>query len=546
MTTRFFVRASALITLLVIACQAVWAVSMPGFRGPDEPHHVNSILRLADGGGWPAPGDATIDPGIIALGRESGTIVSKAETFSGIALTKLANNRIPPRTEPPFPTSFRNMVVVPHDERSSIRTVQRPAVEAAEVDQMSQHPPVYYAGGAAIATVFNLDEQPWDRMLLGLRLYGILLTVPLVPALIYSARRLGARRPWALAAGFLPFGIPQYFAITAGVTNDTLAIGAGALVVMALVKAGTEPISRKTVALVGGTLGFALWSKGLLLAFGLALILVFAVKTEEPWKTRTLAILSSGVAALAIGWWWVLNILRYGVIQPSGFVREVPEGWDRASADFSHFFGLAAKSLATSFFSAFGWLEADFTGALTWLLTGLLVVALVWATFSLGRNRRTFLAIISPMIGVLLLLFAESWSTYVGFGIVAGVQGRYLFPFIAILGAIVIGLQRFRGNALVLFASWNLAVGAYGYIFFLNSSYPGYPWVDFPRFALVSGLSHGVLTVILIVLVAVFLAAFATATWFGIIDSRNVGHERVEDSRRRGGVAPAGTDTGNR
>lgn len=520
MTRHLFIRLSALLTLIVLVVQAVWAISMPGFRGPDEPHHVNSILRLASGGGWPKPGDAMVDTAILDAGRESGTVVPSAETFAGIARTKLGNDSAEPNPDPPYPTSFRNVAVTPHENRSAVGEIQRVDPDSVEVDQMSQHPPVYYAGGAAVVNLFDLTQQPWDRMLLGLRLYGIALTIPLVPALIYGARRLGARRTWAVAAGFLPLGIPNYLAITAAVTNDTLAIGTGALVIAVLIKAGTEPITRTTTVLVGASLGLALWSKGLLLAFGLALILVFLLKKDEPWRRRIAAVLASGTMSLAIGWWWIHNIIRYGVIQPSGFPRTVSELWDESMADIPTFFSTAVTSLSTSFFSAFGWLESDFDTVLTITLTVLLIAAVAWGAVCAGRRRRTAVAVLSPIVGVVVLLLAESWSTYQGYGTIAGVQGRYLYPLIAALGVVVLGMARFRGKAIVIFAAVNLAVSAYGFVFFLNSAYPGYPWIDFTRYSLVTGLSQVALTLVIELLVFAIIAAFILAATIGLVESR--------------------------
>lgn len=516
MTRTVFVRLAALLTLLVLLAQTAWALSMPGFRGPDEPHHVNSILRLAEGGGWPTPGEPMLDQSFVDAGKEAGMLVSGAESFVGLARTRLDNDRLTPQTQAPFRTYFRNIDVVPHDERS-VLSFGQPSIE---VDQMTQHPPLYYAGGAIIVTAFDLDEQPWDRLLLALRLYGIALTIPLVPSLIYSARRLGARRPWALAAGFIPFGIPQLFAITGGVTNDSLAIGLGALVVAALVKAGTEKITWKTVAVVGGSLGLALWTKGLLLAFGLALILIFALKKEETWKTRIIAILASGTGALLIGWWWALNIIRYGVIQPSGFVRSVPPDWDPSMAEFAGFASQAARSVSTSFFSAFGWLESDFHPLLTLFLTSILITGLGIAIYRGGAHRKTLLAVLAPVAGTLLLLFAESWSTYQDYGMVAGVQGRYFFPFVAIFAATVLGLRRFGGRAIVLFAAYNLTVGAYGFIFFLASAYPGDPRIDFARYSEVTGIGETALTALMVVLILALIGAFSLAAVIGLHDNR--------------------------
>ena len=452
-----------------------------------------------------------------------------AEQFVGLGRTRLDNDRVEPATKPPFPSYFRNVDVVPHGERSTLTL----GTAGAEVDQMSQHPPVYYAGGAAVVKIFDLDEQPWDRLLLGLRLYGILLTIPLVPSLIYSARKLGATRPWALTAGFIPFGIPQFFAITGGVTNDALAIGLGSLVVASLVKAGTERISWTTIGLVGGSLGLALWSKGLLLAFGLALILVFALKPEETWRARLTAILVSGTAALLIGWWWIMNILRYGVVQPSGFVRRVPADWDPGMADFPFFLSAAIRSVSRSFFSAFGWLEANFHPTLTLVLTGVLLTVIGWAVYSAGKHRRVLLAVLAPVAGTLLLILIESWSTYRDFGIVAGVQGRYFFPFLAVLGCAVLGFRRFGRKTIIIVASYNLVVGAYGLIFFLNSAYPGSPWIDFSRYALVAGISETALGLLLGLLAIALIGTFALAAFIGSKEESG-NHKEVRTDRSRG------------
>ncbi|MEZ7898118.1 MAG: DUF2142 domain-containing protein [Flaviflexus sp.] len=519
MTKRFFVGATGALTLIVVLFQMIWAVSMPGFRGPDEPHHVNSIMRVASGGGWPAPGEAKVDSAIIDAGKEAGIITSRAVDFVGLSRTRLANDRLPEVTQAPFPTRFRNVQVTAHEDRSVIGSVQRLDPDSTEIDQMSQHPIPYYAGGAFVVDTFNLDEQPWDRLLLGLRIYGILLTIPVVPSLVYTARKLGSRRTWALAAGFLPFAVPQYFAITGAVTNDTLAIGLGALTVAALVKAGTERISWKTILFVGGSIGLALWTKGLLLTLGLALILVFALKKDESWKKRIIAIGVSGAMALAVGWWWIHNIIRYGVVQPSGFQRTVPEDWDSSSADFFHFLTQAIKSITTSFFSSFGWLEADFFWPLTLVLTLTFIGGVIWAIKSAGEHRRTFLALLAPGIGLILLLFAESWSTYTTYGTIAGVQGRYLFPMMAALAGIVLGLQKLRGKSLMLLTGAAMGVGSYGFIFLLNSAYPGYPWIDFSRYTLVAGFGEVTMTLFMELTVVLILAAFALAIVIAVEES---------------------------
>src|SRR3982750_777157 len=52
-------------TVVFVATMVLWTIVTPAFRSPDEPQHVNSVLRLAEGGGWPAPGEAFVLPEVL-------------------------------------------------------------------------------------------------------------------------------------------------------------------------------------------------------------------------------------------------------------------------------------------------------------------------------------------------------------------------------------------------------------------------------------------------------------------------------------------------
>lgn len=523
MTRSSFVRSSALLTLLVVIVQTVWALTIPAFRGPDEPHHVNSILRIASGGGWPEPGDAMLDPKIIEAGQQSGMIVPDGEDFT-------RQNRTQLHFSGASQANFVDMEVADREDRIVLFPVEAASPESAEIDQMTQHPPVYYAGGALIVQAFDLEDAPWDRLVQVLRLYGIFLTIPLVPSIIYTARRLGASRPWALAAGFLPLAVPQLLATSASVTNDTLAIGLGALTVAALAKAGTERISWKTVFLVGGSLGAALWTKGLLLALGLPLILVFMLAKNEPLKKRIIATLASGTLALAIGWWWVLNIFRYGVIQPAGFHRDPPVGWSADSADFGNFFSTAYRTFTNSFFSSFGWLESDFPAIIGQGLIILLIVLVVLSVVRAGNTRQTYVILLSPFVGLLLLLYVQAWSNYLSTAAVAGVQGRYLYPCFAVLGGIFLAIRRYGTRGYRILVGATLTIGAFGYLWMLRSAYPGGVWANMERFAEVVGLPQvGVWLIVLVYVLVIAAIAMVGFRWAELAPAE--GHQVTSPKR---------------
>ena len=52
-------------TVLFVGLMVLWTIVTAGFRNPDEPQHVNSVLRIAEGGGWPAPADAYMSPEVL-------------------------------------------------------------------------------------------------------------------------------------------------------------------------------------------------------------------------------------------------------------------------------------------------------------------------------------------------------------------------------------------------------------------------------------------------------------------------------------------------
>lgn len=530
-----FIRGTVLVTLLVMAVQAVWAFVMPPFRGPDEPHHVNSIFRLASGQGWPEPGEAMVDPIIMDASKEAGLLLPDSDSFKYWNRSSLYQGGI-------YGNSFALTIVTAHPNRTVIDSVDAVDPEATVRDQMVQHPPLYYAGGAAIVNILDLDEVPWDRALNVLRLYSILVASPLVFSMIYVARRLGAPREWALLAGFIPLAIPQLSAVSSTVTNDSMAIGAGGLAVAALVKAGTERITPTTVALVGGSVGLALWTKGQLLALGLPLILVFLLKSCESWKHRLTAVAGAGLLSQIICPWWVMNIVRYGAIQPDSFMRDPSYGWNPAKADAWEFISVAAQTMSESFVARFGWLEVNIPITLLHnLLIALVILTITGIVALTGVQRKVSLIALCAGPAIAAVIVAQSWSVYVETGQIAGVQGRYLYPFIAALAVIVFALKKWGRAGFLWGGLVALGYNVVGLVTLTYTSYYGEP-VNFDRMALVIGFDRTKIVVLYLVY-ALAIAALAVMVW-QISRSESVRHPaRVEvRSGTAGGETRVGGD----
>lgn len=509
MTPRQFIGASVIITVALMFLQFAWAMATPAFRGPDEPVHVNSVMRVATTGTWPKAGEADIDPVVIDAAREAGLIFPKANSFSSVNRYRLhytERNEGRPRVD--------LAQITPPTERSSFGIVKGENPGATVVDQMSQHPPLYYGIAAGVVKTFHLWNAPWDTVVYTLRMLSIIILLPVTPCFIYTARRLGASQPWALAAGLIPAMIPQFYHITTLVTNDVLAASLGAFVMAALVTAGTEPISRRTIMLVGGSLGLALWSKGQILVFGLPLILVFALR-PEPWRVRARAILASGTMSLLIGWWWLVNIVRYHTVQPGGYPQVYPDSWDPSQADAGYFFSHALRAYNDSFWTAFGWLEVTFP-----ILLGALLTLLAAATFTLGALKSTApataFAMGSTSIGLLALLLGQAWfGSYLPGGSLSGLQGRYAFPLIVVMAVCVLAFDQRSPYILNAFTMWVGLAASAGFIYLLKACYRSGSWYSNVRMAMQMGVEVHTVRAILALGALGLLVALSTVIWSG-------------------------------
>ena len=80
----------------------------------------------------------------------------------------------------------------PSDESRLVLDPADPALtveSATAIDQMTQHPPLYYAVVAAALRLVGLDDTRWDIQLLAMRMVSVLLTVLAVPFIASAVRR---------------------------------------------------------------------------------------------------------------------------------------------------------------------------------------------------------------------------------------------------------------------------------------------------------------------------------------------------------------------
>ncbi|WP_164545031.1 DUF2142 domain-containing protein [Antribacter gilvus] len=401
-----------LLTALVTAVAVSWAVLTPPFRAPDEAQHLNSVVRLAHGGGWPAPGQATMAPAVLRAQVQA-------------AVTTDLPGRYHDR---PDRAQFVDVAPPPVAERSRVGVPTPPPgtpVAVSTTDQMTQHPPLYYAVAAAFLRLTGLADARWDLQLLALRLLSVVLVLPVVPLAATAARRLTGSAAAGLVAASLVLFAPQVGHVLGSVTNDSLMALTGAVTVWLCVRVLTGDLRYRTAAVLGLTLGLGLLTK---VMAGLALPVVVAAYLLAPGERGLGARLGRVASALGIafvvgGWWWLRNIVVHGTVQPDGMGQRFE---DREPGGAWEFWSTAVWRLLRSSVGDLGWLElrapTPYVVAAGVACVALCVVPLIVP----GLRRRAAVLLGFPAL-VALTVLVNAWSFYEAHGWYAGIQGRYLF-----------------------------------------------------------------------------------------------------------------------
>lgn len=439
--------ALTLVCLLVALVATLWATVTPGFRAPDETQHVNSVVRLAHGGGWPAPGDAYLGPAIVQAQEQA----ARGADLPG---------RYVYRAHKP---QFVHVAPVPDADRVRIspdNALPGPddGIRIPVVDQMTQHPPLYYALGAAVLHATGLTDARWDVVLLALRLLDVALLIPLAPLAAAAVRRLTGSRAAALVAATFPLLVPQSGHILGSVTNDSLVTLTGAVVTYLCVRVLTGDLSWRTAGLLGLFEGIGLLTK-IMPGFALpTILLAYLLAAGAPTvvarvpgllAARGLRALLALVIAFAVGgWWWARNLLVLGTVQPVGLPPTMP---DQPADTFGYYLGTAWRMLTRSFWGNFGWLELRANPVVVLIATWLLVLVCVAAVVAREHRRPVAVLLVLPVLLTLFVLL-NGWSFYQEHGWIAAVQGRYVFMGLTALAvAFAVGLR-------ALLARWPLAI----------------------------------------------------------------------------------------
>lgn len=150
-----------LITILFTLLLSSWSVLVPQYHAPDEPHHVDAVMRLAEGKGWPPVGHATVSP----------------ETVGSLAAAPVGTRAKPYQL---IPGPFSKADATPRADRPEWRELPKPGQPQPDVQQMMQHPPLYYLVGAGLLKALPGAPQDlrFDLVIGLLRLMSVLMVAP--------------------------------------------------------------------------------------------------------------------------------------------------------------------------------------------------------------------------------------------------------------------------------------------------------------------------------------------------------------------------------
>lgn len=419
---RTFRRLVIIATVAWAAIMIAWLLITPAFRAPDEHVHFNSVIRLEYGGGWPAPGDAYVGPGVATAMSEAGLSykLPRSEVHWGNPPVYF-NTQTPPATYSPIDAG---------------NALQEPGATVS--DQMSQHPPLFYAIQAGAARIAGMPGQQWPTQLLFARLLDVLMMLPL-PWLVASTARLLISSPGlAGATAFFPLALPQVPHIAASVSNDNLANPLAAVVAWLAVRLYVRGGGWRPALVIGLAMGLAAFTKGttLVLLPLMAFALYAAPGVSGVMHRLSRVAAGLGVAFVTGGFWWLINLVRYGDLQPSGLTLNAGLNPDPGRTPLT-FLSHAAKAISESFVGRFSYLELTFSGGRAIYVVGAIIVAAV-AAVAVARGRRILtLTLIAAPVTTLLFMFKSSYPWYIDYGLLPGLQGRYLFVCLVPLGVLV-------------------------------------------------------------------------------------------------------------
>jgi 4-amino-4-deoxy-L-arabinose transferase-like glycosyltransferase len=435
---------------------ATWSALTPSFQTPDELVHAGYAQYVAEKGDVPRKVTAgfTWDPAEDQRTAADGVpfSLSGRPTYDPAASKRL------------------------HDR------LNRPLGRVSEgaAGYAANNPPLYYALDA-VAYRANYSAPYLDR-LWTMRLVSALLAAFTVGFVYLFLRELLPRTRWAWTVGALAVAFQPVFGfVGGGVNNDNLVWTMSACVLWLLARSFRRGLTTRRAAGIGAALAAGMITKGTTFGIvpGVALGLLFLVlraPREQRRKTLGVAAVALLVAGLPFAFWLYLNTHAYhrpantttsGATVASSYsltdlasylwqfyLPKLPFMTDQFpgphSSGFPHY--PVWDSFFQGYVGRFGWYQYAFPVWVSEVALGIWVVLLAFAGRALFRVRAALrgrwmeLACYVAVMGGMLLLVNLNGYVYRKGTHVFFEQTRYLFPLLALYGALVAIAARGAGR----------------------------------------------------------------------------------------------------
>jgi hypothetical protein len=440
-----------------------WGLITPLFQVPDEAGHVAYVQRIAETGKPPT-------------GKASVPHFSQEERQLLDALRWKAIQRMKDVRVPGTASYHKNL------DREVSTSYNRTNHGGYTTD--TNNPPLYYFANAA---VYHLS--PWTSLpdrVHAMRLFSALLAGCTVLLIFLFLRELIPGTPWAWTVGALAVAFQPMFGFTSsGVTSDCFLYAASAGIFYTLALAFRRGLTLRIGLGIGAFAAMGILAKLNMLGLAPGIIVGLAALVIRAPRERRGEALDGAVAAVAVvliplGIYMLLNSTvwdrglyfgRSGVPNPVGIA--VPGGGGATtnatlSGGFDYmwqfylprlpwmqsaFEGIQVRRIwFDGFIGQFGWLDYGFS---KWVYDLALVVALgvlglagrelVRVRSAIRSRLAELLTYLILIAGLLILVGGVSYIARVG-GAVGYEQPRYLFPLMALYGALIAIAARGAGK----------------------------------------------------------------------------------------------------
>jgi 4-amino-4-deoxy-L-arabinose transferase-like glycosyltransferase len=397
----YYLIANIILGFIVFTFGLIYALIMPPFSGPDELFHYNSVVRVIDGGGWPLPYKARIlentQTAVIESGYKSGSIIPNENII----------------IEPSLRSSF----------------LKKPNETTGKVDNMVQHPPLYYYFSAFILKIFSPFTDRWDQAIFIMRLVSSLLVASSIFFISQTISNVGLSPKLALISSTSVLAIPMLLMQSGYVNNDNLLIFATSACFYFLIKKWPNKLSLFHPSVFAGLfLGIALLTKGFaLLLIPFVLILSIIASQKQSKKNWLLILIPQFVGLIVGGWWWIRNLIFLGKIQPSIYGIAEHNGVMSENYDFLIFISTFFSRLNRTFWTRAGRSEIAIPDLIS-DIAGIMILTAIIITLVFNKKRLILSVVLAYILLITAVLFVRSNHVFYYFGVPnRGIQGRYLF-----------------------------------------------------------------------------------------------------------------------